>query len=254
MNSSPCIFITGSAKRIGRAIAEYFAERNYRVVVHYNKSEQEAQLLLTQLKQQGHQVKAIQGELDNPSKIDDIFEKARDCFGCIDVLVNSASRFTYDNISTADYSNWQEHLDTNLWAPFRLSQLMSKQFQGDNGNIINIIDQRVQSLTPHFMSYTVSKAGLWTITQTMALALAPKVRVNAIAPGPVIANEMQKPGDFERQYQQTPLQRRVEPIEIAKMIQTIVDTPSMTGQLITIDSGQHLGWSFPPNSAKEDMG
>lgn len=253
MKLSPCIFVTGSAKRIGRTIVEYFAERDYRVVIHYNESQQAVDQLLGQLTQAGLQVKAVQGRLDDPNGIEALFDAAYACFGAIDVLVNSAAVFKYDNVKTVDYDNWQNHQNTNLWAPFRLSQLLAES-NVNHGNIINIIDQRVQNLTPHFMSYTVSKCGLWAVTQTLAMALAPKIRVNAIAPGPVIANEIQSEADFKRQYQQTPLGRPVEPVEIARMIETIVNSPSMTGQLITLDSGQHLGWSFPQKPSKLDMG
>lgn len=243
------ILVTGSAKRIGRSIVEHFAQLGFQVIIHYNQSEPEA----TQLQKQLGTGKLVQGCLDEPKEIDELFHRALDCYGKIDVLVNSASVFAYDNIKTMSRDNWDYHLNTNLWAPMRLSQLMAEHCQ-DNGNIINIIDQRVQNLTPHFMSYTVSKAGLWTITQTLAMALAPKIRVNAIAPGPVIRNEMQSQKDFERQWQQTPLQRSVEPEEIARMIESILQCPSMTGQLITLDSGQHMGWSFPQRSSKADMG
>lgn len=253
MKLKPCIFITGSAKRIGRAIAQHFATIGYDIVIHYNNSKNEAFQLVNELSEQRCNAKAVCGALDKPSAIEGLFQEALQCFGKIDVLVNSASTFTYDNIDTVNYETWNKQLDTNLWAPFRLSQLFAANNQSTNANIINITDQRVQNLTPHFMSYTVSKCGLWTITQTLAMALAPKIRVNSIAPGPVLGNDFQSPGEFEKQYKKTPLRRKVDTSEIAEMIESIIRTKSMTGQLITIDSGQHLGWTFPTKKSKFDM-
>ena len=147
---------------------------------------------------------------------------------------------------SATRESWDKHLDTNLRAPFVLTQHMARLLPlGLEGNVINLLDQRVWSLTPHFMSYTVSKTALWTLTQTMALALAPDVRVNAIGPGPVLPSIHQTEEQFDRQWSKLPLRRQVMPEEIADAVRFIMNAPSMTGQMIALDGGQHLGWAQP---------
>jgi NAD(P)-dependent dehydrogenase (short-subunit alcohol dehydrogenase family) len=134
-------------------------------------------------------------------------------------------------------------MQVNLRAPFVLTQALVRQLpEGASGNVVNLLDQRVRNLTPHFTSYTLSKAGLWTLTQTLALALAPRVRVNAVGPGPTIASARQTEEQFARQWSSVPLARRVMPREIADAVRFILDAPSMTGQMIALDGGQHLGW------------
>ena len=164
------------------------------------------------------------------------------------VLVNNASLFENDTVNDATRESWDKHLDVNLRAPFVLSQMFAEQLPEDqDGNIINLLDQRVWNLTPFFMSYTVSKAGLWTLTQTLAMALAPQIRVNAVGPGPTIRNERQSEEDFARQWGETPLERRVMPQDIADAVRFIINAPSMTGQMIAMDGGQHLGWGQASN-------
>ena len=139
-------------------------------------------------------------------------------------------------------------MDVNLRAPFVLSQMFAEQVpEGMEGNIINVLDQRVLNLTPYFMTYTLSKTALWTLTQTLAMALAPKIRVNGIGPGPTIRNERQSEDDFVRQWTEIPLRRRVMPEEISDAVRYILHAPSMTGQMIALDGGQHLGWGQASN-------
>jgi NAD(P)-dependent dehydrogenase (short-subunit alcohol dehydrogenase family) len=164
------------------------------------------------------------------------------------VLVNNASQFEHDTIETANRESWDRHMEVNLRAPFVLSQIFADQVpEGIEGNIVNILDQRVLNLTPFFMTYTVSKTALWTLTQTMAMALAPKVRVNGIGPGPTLKNVRQTEQEFVRQWTELPLRRRVLPEEISDAVRYILLAPSMTGQMIALDGGQHLGWGAKSN-------
>ena len=157
--------------------------------------------------------------------------------------------FEEDSAETASRESWDAHMQINLRSPFVLIQGLRDQLpEGLEGNVINIVDQRVRNLTPHFLSYTLSKAGLWTLTQTLALSLAPHIRVNAIGPGPVLANARQTEEAFIKQWSSLPLSRSVTPHEIVDAIRFIINAPSMTGQLIALDGGQHLGYSQAPSS------
>ena len=182
-----------------------------------------------------------------------MIETARDAFGPIDVLVNNASLFERDEIDTVTRESWTRHMEVNLRAPFVLSQGFAAALpEGIEGNIVNLLDQRVLNLTPHFMSYTLSKSGLWTLTRSLALSLAPRIRVNGIAPGPVLPSARQSAEAFSKQARATPLKRAVAPEEIADSVLFVLRTPSLTGQLIALDSGQHLHWSPPGGTNVEE--
>ncbi len=173
-----------------------------------------------------------------------LVRRAVDAVGPLTALVNNASVFETDGADTATRASWDLHMEVNLRAPFVLTQAFARALLPDAcGNVINILDQRVWNLTPFFTSYTVSKAGLWTLTQTLAMALAPSVRVNAVGPGPTLPSARQTEESFRRQWAALPLSRRVRPEEIAAAIRFILDAPSVTGQMIAVDAGQHLGWS-----------
>jgi NAD(P)-dependent dehydrogenase (short-subunit alcohol dehydrogenase family) len=164
--------------------------------------------------------------------------------GPLGCLVNNASVFENDTAATADRASWDAHIEVNLRAPFVLMQGFAAQLpETASGAIVNLLDQRVWSLTPYFVSYTVSKAALWTLTQTMALALAPRIRVNGIGPGPTLPSPRQSAAQFERQCAALPLRRGTTPDEIAAAIRFILAAPAMTGQMIALDGGQHLGWA-----------
>jgi NAD(P)-dependent dehydrogenase (short-subunit alcohol dehydrogenase family) len=160
-------------------------------------------------------------------------------------LINNASSFSHDSLESLTGESWDHHILTNLRAPVFLTQRFVHHLRGGAGHIIHILDQRVLNLTPHYVSYSISKSGLWAFTQMMALALAPQVRVNAIGPGPTLANAFQDAALFERQWSKIPLQRPVDPLDITRAVQFLIETSSLTGQLITPDGGQHLGWTFP---------
>jgi len=157
-----------------------------------------------------------------------------------------ASAFQTDSVATLSRAEWDKHLEVNLRAPFVLTQEFARQLpDGLEGNVINLLDQRVWNLTPHFLAYTASKSGLWTLTRTLALALAPRIRVNGIGPGPALASRYQSAAQFEAQCATLPLRHSTSPEEIARAVRHILDLPSMTGQMIALDGGQHLNWASP---------
>ena len=249
----PNVLITGAAHRIGRAIAFDLAANGYGVAVHYRSNKGKAEELVASIKEVGGRAVALQADLIDEDQVKTVIPAAVEALGPLTVLVNNASEFENDTIENCTREGWDMHMNVNLRAPFVLSQMFVEQLpDGLEGCIVNLLDQRVWNLTPFFMSYTVSKAALWTLTQTMALALAPKVRVNGIGPGPTIKNERQSEDDFARQWSEIPLGRRVMPDEIADAVRFIIHAPSMTGQMIALDGGQHLGWAqasnlTPPN-------
>jgi NAD(P)-dependent dehydrogenase (short-subunit alcohol dehydrogenase family) len=238
--------VTGAARRIGRAIALGLADAGYAVAVHHLQSHAEADAVVGEITAKGGRAVSLQCDLAVEAETETLLARAATALGPIGVLINSASVFERDEALTTTRESWDRHLETNLRAPFVLTQAFARALPADTGGaIINIVDERVWNLTPHFVSYTISKAGLWTLTQTLALALAPRIRVNAIGPGPVLPSPRQSDDSFTRQYRATPLARPAVPEEIAAAVRFLLDTPSVTGQMIALDSGQHLGWTFP---------
>ena len=241
--------ITGAAKRIGKAIARGMAADGWRVVLHYGTSHQEAESLAQLIRDDGGDAITLHADLCDEEQTGRLLPRAFEMVGPISCLINNASMFEEDSAETASRESWDAHMQINLRSPFVLIQALRDQLpEGLEGNVINIVDQRVRNLTPHFLSYTLSKAGLWTLTQTLALSLAPHIRVNAIGPGPVLANARQTEDAFIKQWSSLPLSRSVNPHEIVDAIRFIIDAPSITGQLIALDGGQHLGYSQVPSS------
>ncbi|WP_300302908.1 SDR family oxidoreductase [Ferrovibrio sp.] len=240
---APTALVTGAAHRIGRAIALHLAGRGYAVALHCNRSRAEAEALLAEIAATGGRAAVVQADLAKHNDVTGMVEQAAALLGPLSVLINNASLFDYDHIETATEQSWDSHLDINLKAPFFLSQAFARQLPEQvQGNIVNLIDMRVWRLTPHFASYTIAKAGLWTLTQTLAMALAPQIRVNGIGPGPVLPSPRQTEEQFRKQWDNTPLQRGAEPSEIAAAVGFLLDAPAMTGQMIALDGGQHLPW------------
>ena len=238
--------VTGGARRIGRAIALDLAERGFSVAIHYRASAADAEEVVNTIKGNGGKAISLRADLSRELDVRALMSMAVEALGPIGCLVNNASVFEYDAAETATRESWDEHMETNLRAPFALTQQMMMALPQDLGGVvINMIDQRVWALTPHFVSYTLSKAGLWTLTQTLALALAPRIRVNAIGPGPALPSPRQTEEQFDRQAAHVPLRRPTSPAEICRTVRYILDAPSMTGQMIALDGGQHLGWGFP---------
>ncbi len=239
--------VTGSGQRIGRSIALALVAEGWDVAVQYYSSGEEADQLCQEISARGQRAAAIRGNLSSLNDVASLISQARKALGPISCLINNASLFEPDEMGNISETSWDNHLNTNLRAPVFLSQEFANQLP-DNvaGNIINIIDQRVIKLKPDYMSYTISKAALWAFTQTAAISLAPKIRVNAISPGPTIANYRQSEAQFKEQCKSMPLGYGSSPDEIANAARFILATPSMTGEMITIDGGQHLP-SYPPN-------
>jgi len=239
--ASRTVLITGAARRIGRAIALDLAEAGFAVAIHYRNSGTEAEALAQHIRDRGGRARTFQADLADRQALDALVATIGRELGPLTALINNASEFLPDSIGHLDEKTWDLHLCINLKAPVFLSEAMARQLpEGADGNIINIIDQRVWNLTPEFFSYTISKAGLWTATRTLAQALAPRIRVNAIGPGPVLKSIHQTDDDFDKEKQSTLLKRGPSAQEIATAVRFILATPSLTGQMIALDGGQHL--------------
>jgi NAD(P)-dependent dehydrogenase (short-subunit alcohol dehydrogenase family) len=237
----PVALITGGARRIGRAIALDLSRAGWRIGLHYRRSRDEAEALVAEIKGNGGDAAAIPADLANPEDVKALVPRCREALGAPVCLINNASEFLVDTLPTATMETWDTHLDINLKAPVFLAQSLFLNLpDGASGNVINIIDQRVWRLTPDFFSYTISKAGLWTATRTLAQALAPRVRVNAIGPGPVLKSIHQTDADFAGEAQSTLLKRGPTLAEITAAVRFILDAGAMTGQMIALDGGQHL--------------
>jgi NAD(P)-dependent dehydrogenase (short-subunit alcohol dehydrogenase family) len=236
--------VTGAAQRIGRAIALSLAQDGWAVAVHYRESGKGAQEVVDRITASGGKAVALDADLMKEAETAALVHRATAALGPLGCLVNNASVFDNDGALTATRDSWDRHIEVNLRAPFVLMQEFACQLPSSaDGAIINLVDERVWNLTPYFLSYTLSKAGLWTLTQTMALALAPRIRVNAIGPGPVLPSPRQTEEQFRRQYRSTPLQRGTSPEEIGDAVRFILNVPAMTGQMIALDGGQHLNWA-----------
>lgn len=240
------MLVTGGAKRIGRTIALGLAADGWAVAVHYGSSAEAAAETVQQIIEAGGRATAFQADLTDVNALAPLVEQVAAEMSPLTALINNASLFADDDLESLTPDSWAAHMDTNLRAPLFLAQAFAKQLpESSSGNIINIIDQRVWRLTPRFLSYTASKAGLWTLTQTLAQALAPTVRVNGIGPGPTLSNDRQSNADFEVQAASTLLQRQISTEEICAAVRFILASPAMTGQMIALDSGQHLAWETP---------
>ena len=243
--------VTGAAKRIGRTIALALARDGFAVAVHYNNSSAEADATAREIESAGGKAVALKADLAAESQVQTLMPRAVAALGSIGVLVNNASLFDRDEVKTATRASWDAHLETNLRAPFVLIQALAAQLPPDaEGAVVNILDERVLNLTPHFVSYTVSKAGLWTLTQTLARALAPRIRVNGIGPGPTLPSPRQSKEQFARQSAAMPLKRGATAEEVAEAVRFIVAARSMTGSIVMLDGGQHLAWSSGANLAE----
>jgi NAD(P)-dependent dehydrogenase (short-subunit alcohol dehydrogenase family) len=238
--------VTGAAKRVGRAIARGLAADGFAVAVHHNSSAAEAESLVAEIKAAGGMAIAVPCDLANEDQTAGLIGRVTAELGPLGLLVNNASLFERDEALDTTRAGWEAHMAINLRAPFVLTQDFARQLPADqHGNVVNLLDERVLNLTPHFVSYTVSKAGLWTLTQTLALALAPRIRVNGIGPGPVLPSPRQSEAQFVRQYTALPLRRPSSPDEILAAVRFILAAPSMTGHILLLDGGQHLGWTQP---------
>lgn len=238
--------VTGAARRIGRAIALDLAAHGFDVAVHYRGSKPEAQAVVEEIGSTGRKAVALEADLADEGQAAALAARAAAALGPIALLVNNAAVFGFDRPQTADRASWERHMAVNLRAPLVLTQGLVGQLPDDlQGNVVNLIDQRVWNLTPNYTSYTISKAGLWALTRHLAIALAPRVRVNAIGPGLALAPPGMEAKTFERFTDAMPLDPGAGPKEICRALRFLLASPSITGQMIALDAGQHLGWLHP---------
>jgi len=245
--------VTGGARRLGRAMVEALAEDGWAVAIACNASEAEAADLADAIRGRGGRAEILVCDLTDRAAVRNLVPRAKAAVGPLGCLVNNASVFAWDTVLAADDASWDAHVEPNLHTPFVLSQSFARALPPEaKGVIVNLLDQRVWNLTPYFTSYTVSKAGLWTLTQTLALALAPRIRVCGIGPGPALPSPRQSAEEFARQCRSVPLMHGTTPEEIALALRFILAARSLTGQMIALDGGQHLGWmsegAVRPNS------
>ena len=235
--------VTGGAKRIGRAIALGLAEAGFDVAIHCNTSVDEAADTADAVRARGVRATVLAADLGSEAEVARLVPAAVVELGPLGVLVNNASTFERDEWHDATRESWDRHIEPNLRAPFVLMQAFANTLpDAAEGVVLNMLDERVWSLTGHFVSYTVSKAALWALTQSMALALAPRIRVNGIGPGPAVPSPRQTPAQFARQAGSVPLGHGTTPEEVARIALALLALPSVTGQMIAPDGGQHLQW------------
>ena len=239
------IIITGGATRIGAAIAESLAEHGVKITLHYNKSEKEVKRLKTKIENNGCEVFLIKADLSKTSQTKKIIPFAYKKMKGLDCLINNASIFEKDDLSNFNDKSFNNHININLKAPAVLTQDFKKYLKLKKGVIINIIDQRIFKLTPFFFSYTLSKTGLQTLTKTSAMSLAPSIRVNGIAPGPTIKNKRQTEKHFKKQWKSLILKNKVNPKNICETVKYFIINDDVTGQILSVDSGQSLAWKTP---------
>jgi NAD(P)-dependent dehydrogenase (short-subunit alcohol dehydrogenase family) len=238
--------VTGAARRIGAAIAGDLAANGFAIALHYHSAGAEAEALAERIVRQGGKAVALQADLTDEKQAGRLVQRAAAALGPVRLLVNSASIFTDDNAAAPDFATWDRHFAIHLKAPALLTADLARQLPDDeDGLVVNVIDQRVWKLTPGFFSYTLSKAALWTATQTMAQAFAPRLRVNAIGPGPTVPSERQTPGDFQAQLDGLIMKRGPALEEFGATIRYLWQARSVTGQMIALDGGQHLAWQTP---------
>lgn len=245
--------ITGAGKRLGRATALALAEQGYAVGVHYNRSQDAAAAVVRDIESIGSKALAVKANLSIETETAALLKTTTEILGPVSLLVNSASSFENDTIETMSRETWDLHIETNLRAPLKLAQDFSHQAPvGANNLIVNLIDQRVLKLTPQFLSYTVSKSALFTLTKTLAQSLGPKgIRVNGIGPGPTLKNTRQSDEDWEAQNAATILGRGATPDDIVGALLYLINAHAVTGQMLAVDGGQHLAWETPDVLVKE---
>lgn len=244
MTSASVALVTGGAKRIGRAIACDLALQGWSVGVHFHHSASEAETVVGEITAAGGTATALGADLADPTATEALIGQTSAALGPVTALINNASAFERDSVADFPTERWDTHLDVNLRAPAILTKAFAAALpEGTEGNIINLIDQRVWNLTGEFLSYSISKVGLWGLTQISAIALAPRIRVNGIGPGPVLPSSRQSAEDFARQSAATPLGYGADPEEICDAVRYILGARSVTGQMIALDGGAHMTWN-----------
>lgn len=238
--------VTGGAKRIGKAIVKDLAANGFAVAIHCNRSREEAEAVASEIVAAGGRAAVVAADLIDEDATAGLVEAATKALGPIGLLVNNASLFEEDSVEDFDWSGWDRHFTVHLKAPALLTQRFARALPADqDGLVVNMIDQRVWRPTPRYFSYTLSKSALWAATQTMAQALAPRIRVNAIGPGPTLKGARQEDRDFQTQLDGVLLRRGAELGEFGATIRYLWNARSVTGQMIALDGGQHLAWQTP---------
>lgn len=237
------VLVTGAADRIGAAIASRLAFAGYEVVVHYNRSGEQAEALAQAIESDGGRAEIVQANLADRAQRATLIDRASKLLGPLTALVNNASIFVPDSVETLEEELWDTHFAVHTEAPVFLARDFVAQLpDAAQGNIINIIDSRLSRLSPSYTSYTLSKSALWTATQTMAQSLAPRVRVNAIGPGPTLPEVNQSELEFQQRVSDLPLRRGATPDDIAEAVLYLLGAKAITGQMFALDGGSHLEW------------
>ena len=235
--------VTGGGQRLGRAIVLALADAGFSVAVHYHRGGEAAAATAAEARTRGVDAVTLQADLACEAETQALVPAAQTALGPLGLLVNNASLFERDEWHDATRASWDAHIEPNLRAPFILMQQFARALpKGAQGAVVNMLDQRVWAPTPHFVSYSVSKAALWALTQSMALALAPNIRVNGIGPGPALPSTYQTPEQFARQAASVPLGHGTDPEEVGRAVLALLALPAMTGQMVALDGGQHLQW------------
>lgn len=242
----PNALVTGAARRIGRAVAEDLAAHGFGVAIHCRNSKGEAEALAADIRARGGRATVVEADLADRDSVARLLPNATAAIGPIGLLVNNASVFEPDGATDFTWPVWDRHFALHVEAPVTLARALAANLAPEaEGLVVNLIDQRVWRLNPQFFSYTLSKSALWTATQTLAQALAPRVRVNALGPGPTLKNTRQSDDDFQAQVDALPLERGPALADFGRTIRYLWDARSVTGQMIAIDGGQHLAWRTP---------
>ncbi len=244
--------VTGAARRVGRELALRLAREGFDVAIHFHTSTAEADATAAEIRALGRRAVALRADLAELAQVQTIVPRAIEALGPLGVLVNNASIFELDRIGTLEEARWSAHLAVNLTAPTFLCRAFVAQLpRGAEGLIVNMLDERIFNPTPNYLSYTASRMGLWGVTQVLARELAPAIRVNAIGPGPTLPAAGTTEADFAALCAKMPLKRGATPEELADALAFILRARSMTGQMITLDGGQQLGWLTPDGALSE---
>lgn len=249
-NPIPTALVTGGARRIGRAIVEDLARNGWAVAIHYHASHDAAEALAGEIARSGGRAAIVGGDLADAGETERVVAEAARAIGPLTLLVNNASIFEKDTVGDLDRDLWERQMTVNLTAPVFLADAFARQLPAEaEGNVVNLLDQRIWRPRPRYFSYQISKSGLFAATETLAQALAPRVRVNGIAPGPVLPSAHQSAERFNKQAAEIPLQRAPDLADFGRTVRYFVENRSITGQVIALDGGQHLGWRTPDVAA-----
>jgi NAD(P)-dependent dehydrogenase (short-subunit alcohol dehydrogenase family) len=241
--SNRAALVTGGAQRIGRAIVLALARAGYAVAVHARHSRTEAEALCNKIVAEGRRAATVFGDLADHEVVAGLVSKASGQVGRLTLLVNNANEFAYDDVARLDQAEFDRQFAVGLRAPLFLAKAFAAQAPADGtASIVNLLDQRVYRQMPLFFSYGLAKSALFAATGMLAQALAPNVRVNAVAPGPTLPSEQQTADDFVRQQSALPLKRGPDPQDVAEAVLYLARARSVTGETIAVDGGQHLSW------------